>query len=82
MSTSTKEGERKPRLRVELVTPRGSIHEADQSLSDSLVGLMRKSEGSKDKKDILETVEALLDTGTRTVMRVATSFMRSLRGRS
>jgi len=71
--------EQKPRIRVELTTPRGSIHEADESLSNSLIGLIRKGERSRDKKDLLEAVEGVVDTGGRLIMKVATSFLRSLR---
>ena len=72
-------GEQKARLRVELTTPRGSIHEADESLSNSLIGRIRKVEQSRDKKDLLDAVEGVLDTGGRLIMKVATSFLRSLR---
>lgn len=80
MSDTTATTTRKPRLRVELTTPRGSIHEADESLSNSLIGLIQKGEKNRDKKDMLAAVEQLLDTGSKAVMKVATSFLRSLRG--
>ena len=70
----------KPRLRVELRTPRGRVHRADQSLSDSLTDLMDRSAETGDKHDLMKVAEGIAETGARVVMRLARSVMKSLRG--
>ena len=70
----------KPRMRVELHTPKGNVHAADRSLSDSLTELMTRSEKTKDKHDILRVVEGVAELGARMVTQVAAALVRSLRG--
>lgn len=70
----------KPRMRVELRTPRGRVHRADQSLSDSLTELIVRSEETGDKHDLIKVVEGIAETGARVVMRLARSVMKSLGG--
>ena len=72
----------KPRMRIELRTPRGHVHRADQSLSESLTDLIARCEETGDEHDLMKVVEGIADTGARAVMRLARSVMKSLRGSS
>lgn len=68
----------KTRVRVELRTPRGHVHRADQSLSDSLTELMVRCEQTGDKHDAMKVVEGIADAGARVVMRLARNILKSL----
>ncbi|GAB5545375.1 MAG: hypothetical protein RLP09_15670 [Sandaracinaceae bacterium] len=70
--------EKKGRLRVELETPSGTHHVAEQSLSTSLIGLYaesRESRGGSSSK--LGLLDAIMEQGSALLLRVAGAISRS-----
>lgn len=69
----------KPRMRVELRTPRGTVHRAEESLSTTLTDLLNRADSTQDKHDLLKAMEGLADLGSRVVLKLANAFVRSFR---
>ena len=70
--------EKKGRLRVEVETPSGSRHVAEESLGTSLVGLYaeaRERGGSASSR--LRLLDAVMEKGSALLLRVAGAMSRS-----
>lgn len=69
----------KPRMRVELRTPKGTVHRAEESLSTTLTDLLTRADSTRDKHDLMRAAEGLADLGSRVVLKLAHAFVRSFR---
>jgi hypothetical protein len=70
------------RIRVEVQTPGGREHVAEEVLTPSLVDLMAKTKREPTAKNRLRLLDALVERGTRLVLSVSAAVSRGFRKRA
>ncbi|HJL14730.1 MAG TPA: hypothetical protein RMH99_03685 [Sandaracinaceae bacterium LLY-WYZ-13_1] len=74
--------EERGKLRVELRTPDGEVHSAEESLSDSMVRMMRAGERrGVTRSDRLALLDRIVERGTRLLFVVAGAVGRAFGSR-
>lgn len=73
--------EDRAKMRVEIRTPDGTEHSAEESLTDSVTELMQRAERNPSTKNRMKLLDALVEKGASLVMRVAGTVSRGIHGR-
>lgn len=66
------------KIRVEVETPQGRTHVAEEALSTSMIELIVKTKRNPSTKNRLRVLDALVERGSRLLLRVSGAVSRSL----
>ena len=70
---------RKGRMRVEIETPSGSHHVAEQSLDTDLIGLCRKDGAEAVARNRVKLIDQIMEVGNSLLLRIAAALGRGSR---